>query len=85
MAIEPEPLVFPVARGSSPTFWFIATIVGVLLLLSASLLLVPYWPGSVELVVSRDGLQIRGSVYGRTIAHPDSTFTRCAPVFLPAG
>ena len=71
-----DPWVFPIARASSSTFWFTAVLIGALLLLPLILLLVPLGTGRIELEVSQTGLRIKGSIYGRTIADPDSSFAR---------
>jgi hypothetical protein len=76
MAFEPETRVFPIARGSSSTFWFTVAVVGLSALFPLALLLVPLWPGKIELEISDAGLRIRGSMYGRLIPHPDGGSAR---------
>jgi hypothetical protein len=76
MAIGPVPQVYPIAPGSSSTLLFTGIVVGFLLLFPFVLLLIPLWPGKIELVVSDAGLQISGSMYGRLISHPDGTSAR---------
>jgi hypothetical protein len=71
MATQPVPRVFPIAPGSSSTFWFTGIIVGFLVLFPFALLLVPLWPGKIYLEVSNAGLRITGSIYSRLIPHPE--------------
>jgi hypothetical protein len=90
MATEPVPQVFPIAPGSSSTFWFTGIIVGLLGLFPFVLLLVPLWPGKIELVVSDTGLRITGSVDGRLISHPEGKAARRwipsdEPAYQPVG
>src|SRR4051812_35473452 len=59
--------VFPIARGSSSTFWFTAVVVGIAILLPLATLLIPLWPDRTELEVSDAGIRITGSMYGRLI------------------
>jgi len=60
--------VFPIA-GSSPSGsrWFFVLVASVVALPSLVALLVVLWPGHVRFEVTRAGLTVRGSVYGRTI------------------
>ena len=70
MAFESEARSYSIARGSSATLWFTAAVVGLTLLLPVLLILIPLWPSKIELEVSRDGVRIVGSMYGRLITQP---------------
>ena len=67
MEIDPDPAVFPIARGSSSTFWFTAAVVGFTLIVPLVMLLIPLWPDRTQLEVSDAGVRITGSMYGRLI------------------
>src|SRR3954454_17334251 len=70
MALESEPQVFPIARGSSATLWFICGLVAFLAAIPLLVVVVSYWPWSGRLLVSTEGLKIVGSSYGREFAMP---------------
>ena len=70
MAREPESQVFPIARGSSATLWFIVGMLAFLAAVPLSLVVVSYWPWSGRFLISTAGLKIEGSTYGREFAMP---------------
>jgi hypothetical protein len=70
MAREPESQVFPIARGSSATSWFIVGLIAFLAAIPLSLVVVSCWPWSGRFLVSTAGLKIEGSFYGREFAMP---------------
>jgi hypothetical protein len=70
MAMETESQVFPIARGSSATLWFIGGLLAFLAAIPLSIVVVSYWPWSGRLLVSTEGLKIVGSSYGREFAMP---------------
>jgi hypothetical protein len=67
MAIEPEAQVFPIARGSSATLWFIGGLVAFLIVVPLFLVIVSCWPWSGRSLVSPASLKVEGSSYGREI------------------
>src|SRR3954463_1804829 len=71
METEPGATVFPIARGSSSTFWFTAAVVGFTMILPLVVLMVPLWPDRTDLEVSDAGVRITGSMYGRLIPLAD--------------
>jgi hypothetical protein len=70
MAREPEPQVFPIARCSPATLWFICGLLAFLAAVPLSLVVVSYWPWSGRFLVSTEGLKIEGSIYGREFDMP---------------
>jgi hypothetical protein len=70
MAMEPEPQLFPIARGSSATGWFICGLLAFLVAIPLLIVVVSCWPWSGRFLVSPEGLKIEGSSYGREFAMP---------------
>jgi hypothetical protein len=70
MATEPESQVFPIARGSSATRWFIGGLFAFLVAIPLLIVVVSCWPWSGRFLVSPEGLKIEGSSYGRGFAMP---------------
>lgn len=67
MAMEPESHVFPIARGSSATLWFVGGLIAFVAAIPVLLVVVSYWPWSGRFLVSPAGLKIEGSGYGRDV------------------
>ena len=65
-----ESQVFPIARGSSVTLWFIVGLLAFLAAVPLSLVVISSWPWSGRFLVSTAGLKIEGSTYGREFAMP---------------
>jgi hypothetical protein len=67
MAPELAPRVFPIARGSSSTYWFCAVITALFMSLPLILLGLSFWPAATTIRLSQSELSIDRSIYGRTI------------------